>query len=96
MNKTLLARPQVLNVYTKSVSAGDRDRASGWFVCLSGAKATLLITHTRYPRPVRALELTKGGPTRGFRKPVAALPQSALSPPNSSSLSVSFLNAHIS
>lgn len=49
MNKTLLARPQVLNVYTKSVSAGDRDWASGWFVCLSGAKVTLLITHTRYP-----------------------------------------------
>lgn len=95
MNKTLLARPHVLNIYTKSVSAGDRDRVSGWFVCLSGAKVTLLI-HTQYPCPVRALELTKGGPTWGFRKPVAALLKCALSSPNSSSLSVSFLNAHIS
>lgn len=96
MNKTLLARPHVLNIYTKSVSAGDRDQVSGWFVCLSGAKVTMLITHTQYPCPVRALELTKGGPTRGFRKPVAALLKSALSPPNSSSLSVPFLTAHIS
>lgn len=68
MSKTLLARPHVLNIYTKSVSAWDRDRASGWFACLSGAKLTLLITHA-VPCPVRALELTEGGPARGFRKP---------------------------